>query len=74
MSIEIHGNPDDGKTHTYFAFCNSCDDINEEDGDPRPGPLQLSGDGTLSLFEVKEQATLHEGAQVDKHRIVIDVV
>jgi hypothetical protein len=55
----------------YFAYCHSCDDINEENGDYQDGPLQLSGWGA-SLEEAKNQAQRHMQLFSSDHKITIE--
>lgn len=46
-------------SRSFFAYCDSCFDINEETGDSQNGSLQLSGDGAKSLEEAKGQVREH---------------
>jgi hypothetical protein len=46
-------------SRSFFAYCDSCFDINEETGDPQNGSLQLSGDGVKSLGEAEGQVKKH---------------
>lgn len=47
------------KSRIFFAFCDSCFDVNEETGDSQKGSLQLSGDGAESLEEAEGQVREH---------------
>lgn len=72
----IVGNKETSKK--FFAFCDSCFDVNEETGDPQNGSLQLSGDGALSLDEAERQVKEHLEYwlkfETKNHRTRIDCV
>jgi hypothetical protein len=62
----------------FFAFCDSCFDVNEETGDPQNGSLQLSGDGAKSLEEAEKQVKEHleywSKFETRNHRTRIDCI
>jgi hypothetical protein len=72
MTTEIIINGD--HPSTFFAFCNSCSDINEESGDPQEGPLQLSGDGVQSLEEAMGQTERHQQNYRTNHKTTVEGV
>lgn len=72
MSIEITG--DQKKAYSFFAFCNTCPDFDEESGDMRDGQLQLSGNGDNSLEKAKNLAEKHQQNWRDEHELIIDCV
>ncbi len=62
----------------FFAFCDSCFDVNEETGDPQNGSLQLSGDGVKTFEEaegqIKEHLNYWSKFETKNHRTRIDCI
>jgi hypothetical protein len=75
IEIEIRGltEPTQEEEHThYFAYCDSCWSVSEENGDYGPPPLELSWvpDGA-ALEQVISECEKHEKHDNKKHNLRI---
>lgn len=71
MSIRIEGSTQPG--NIYYAECESCSKISEENGDFLPGNFEIASFGDdLTLGQVKKLAEEHEqNTWSPRHNIVI---